>query len=118
MLRACPKPTTVDLDWASGTTVDSVLGNPIVSTTTETALGTYDLHATPDQLGTPPPGATDLLVVVDPDNLVSPADPSKVAALTLTNIAVTSLNWHPDQESTWITDPVDAGGVDFDVHDQ
>ena len=106
--------TTIELDWASGTTVDTIIGNPIVSTTTETAVGTYSLHATPAQLGAPPPGATDLLAVVDPNNLVSPAAPSKVAALTLPNIAVTSLNWHPDQESTWVSDPVDAGGVDFD----
>ena len=31
-------------------------------------------------IGVRPSGATDLLVVADPDNLVSPADPSKVAS--------------------------------------
>jgi len=85
-----PQATTVDLDWASGTTVNTVIGSPIVSTTTATAQGTYQLHATPSQLGTPPAGATYLLVVADPDNLVSPADPSKVASLALSSLVVTS----------------------------
>ncbi len=67
-----PQATTIDLDWASGTTVNTVIGSPIISTTTATAQGTYQLHATPAQLGTPPAGATYLLVVADPDNLVSP----------------------------------------------
>jgi len=81
-----PQATTVDLDWASGTTVDTVIGTPITSTTTETAQGTYQLHATPSQLGTPPAGATYLLEVADPGNLVSPADPSKVASLALSSL--------------------------------
>src|SRR5271157_853557 len=85
-----PQATTVDLDWASGTTVNTVIGSPIISTTTATALGTYQLHATPSQLGTPPAGATYLLVVADPGNLVSPADPSKVASLALSSLMVTT----------------------------
>ena len=83
---ALAQPTTVDLDWARGTTIDTVIGDPIVSTTTETAEGNHDLHATPDQLGTSPPDATYLLVVVDPYNLVSPADPNKVAGLALSGL--------------------------------
>jgi len=94
--------TTVDLDWASGTTVDSVIGSPIISTTTATAQGTYQLHATPSQLGTPPAGATYLLVVADPGNLVSPADPSKVASLALTSITATTPTWNTT-----------IGGVDY-----
>ncbi len=97
-----PQATTVDLDWASGTTVNTVIGSPIISTTTATAQGTYQLHATPSQLGTPPPGAKDLLVVVDPNNTVSPADSSKVASLALPDIAATSLTWDATQ-----------GGVDY-----
>jgi len=109
-----PQATTVDLYWSSGTTTDTEIGSPITSTTTETAQGTYSIHATPAQLGTPPPGAEDLLVVVDPNNTISPADPSKIANLVLPNISVTSLIWHPDDETTWTSDPVDSGGVDFD----
>ena len=93
-----PQATTVDLDWASGTTVDTVIGNPITSTTTETAQGTYNLHATPAQLGTPPAGAKDLLVVVDPNNTVSPADPSKATALALSDISIASLAWSPTND--------------------
>jgi len=85
-----PQATTVDFDWASGTTVDTVIGSPIISTTTATAQGSYQLHATPSQLGTPPAGATYLLVVADPENLVSPADPSKVASLALSSLMVTT----------------------------
>ena len=97
-----PQATTVDLDWASGTTVDTVIGSPIISTTTATAQGSYQLHATPSQLGTPPAGATYLLVVADPDNLVSPADPSKVASLALTSIIATTPKWNTTE-----------GGVDY-----
>ncbi len=97
-----PEATTVDLDWASGTTVATVIGDPIVSTTTETAQGTYNLTASPSQLGAPPPGANDLLVVVDPDNVISPADPSKLAALALPTIAVMT----PTFDTT-------GGGVEF-----
>ena len=51
-----------------------------------TALGTYTLAATTAQLGTPPSGANDLLVVADPNNLISPADASKTASLALPNV--------------------------------
>ena len=82
--------TTVDLDWASGTTVDTVISDPVLTSTTDTAQGTYALHATPDQLGTAPAGAKYLLAVVDPNNDVTPADPSKVASLALPNLVVTT----------------------------
>jgi probable HAF family extracellular repeat protein len=81
-----PEPTTVQLDWASGTTVNTIIGDPIVSTTTETAPGTYDLSATSAQLGAPPPGATELLEVADPDNLITSADPSKVISLAISGL--------------------------------
>ena len=97
-----PEPTTIELDWASGTTVNTIIGDPIVSTTTATAPGTYDLHATLAQLGAPPPDAFDLLVVTDPDDIISPADPNKVEFLPLTRIAVSSPTFHTSD-----------GGVDF-----
>ncbi len=84
------QPTTIDLDWASGTTPDTIIGNPIVTTTTNTAQGTYNLHATPSQLATVPSGARYLLAVVDPNNDVTPADPSKVASLALSSLMVTT----------------------------
>ncbi len=91
-----PQATTVDLYWASSTTTASEIGDPIATTTSNTAQGTYNLHATPAQLGTPPPGAKDLLVVADPDNVISPADPSKVQALALAGIEATSLSFASD----------------------
>ena len=98
-----PQATTVDLYWASGTTTDTEIGG-IVTTTTETAQGTYPLNVTASALGTPPAGAKYLLEVVDPDNVISPADPSKVASLALGNgnIVPTDLAWDPKD-----------GGVDF-----
>ncbi len=99
-------PTSVQLDWASGTTVDTILGDPIVSTTTETAQGTYNLHATPEQLGDPPPDATDLLVVADPDNLVTPADPGKVVALALADITLDSVSTTNSRQAV----------VDYDIN--
>jgi len=115
-----PQATTVDLDWAGGTTVNTVIGSPIISTTTAMAQGTYQLHATPSQLGTPPAGATYLLVVADPGNLVSPADPSKVASLALSDLALQSINWHPSTQQLWSGPNSDspeggsnAGGVDI-----
>ncbi len=102
-----PQATTVDLDYAGGTTVNTVLGAPIVTTTTATTEGTYDLNATPAQLGTPPPGATDLLVVADPGNLITPADPNKVAFLTLADVTLDSVSTTDSREAI----------VDYDVHD-
>jgi hypothetical protein len=96
-----PQPTTVNLDWASGTTVNTVIGNPIVSTATMTTEGPYVLNASAAQLGTPPPGANDLLVVADPSNIISPADPSKVAALALSRITAVQPTFD------------NSGGVDY-----
>ena len=97
-----PQATTVDLDWASGATLDTAIGSPISSMTTMTALGTYNLHVAAAQLIAPPPGTADLLVVVDPSNSISPGEPSKVASLGLPNIVSTDLSFN---------DP--NGGVQF-----
>ena len=82
-----PQATTIEVEWASGTTVNTIIGSPIMTTTTGTVQGTYSLTATQSQFGMPPAGAQDLLFVVDPNNVISPADPSKVAALPLPDIA-------------------------------
>ena len=96
--------TTVDLYWATGMTTDTEMGNPIATTMTQTAVGTYNIAVTSDQLGERPTGATDLLVVADPDNLISPSDPGKIAYLPLPSIEPTDLSF----------DSTDAdGGVDF-----
>ena len=82
------EPTAIQLDWARGTTVDTIIGGPIISTTTETAAGTYELQAEPDQLSVPQ-GTNDLLVVADPDNLITPADPNKVMAIPIQYVITT-----------------------------
>jgi hypothetical protein len=109
------KATTVALYWASGTTFDTVIGNPIMSVTTQTAPGTYGpIHVTPAQLGKVPAGAKYLLAVADPKNVVEAADaPGKVASLPLPDLTVTSIQWHPDFKTKWMSDPTNAGGVTF-----
>jgi len=73
-----PEPTTVDLYWASGTTPNTEIGGPIATETTGTAQAAYiDI---PEVVGNPPKGAKYLIAVADPNNTISPADPSKVAA--------------------------------------
>ena len=81
--------TTVNLYWASGTTVDTEIGRPIDTEPTQTALGTYPLQVPASDLAARPQGAKYLLAVVDPDNLILPADPSKVASLALAGITPT-----------------------------
>ena len=77
--------TTIDLYWASGTTTDTEIGDPIATTTTD---GAGDLCFA--GIGLRPDGSTEgaeyLLAVADPDNDISPADPSKVASLPLLEI--------------------------------
>ena len=100
-----PQATTVALYWAPTSIFDSsqdTLIPPSVATT-QTAAGTYGpFHVTPAQLGAPPQGAKYLLAVTDPQNLISPADPSKVAALALPIIAPTVLTFDTND-----------GGVNF-----
>jgi hypothetical protein len=87
-----PQTTTVDVDWASGPTVDTIISRAVPSATTNTAQGTYNLHASPSQLGIPPKGTKYLLVVADPDNLVTAADPGKTKSLEVsTDIEVSDL---------------------------
>lgn len=83
---ASPAPgTTAALFWAGGTTfaariVDPITGDPLpppYSTTIERPVGRYGPFFVPDSLlGTPPAGATHLLLVVDPGNTVAESDES------------------------------------------
>jgi hypothetical protein len=79
-----PEATTVDLYWASGTTPDTEIGDPIATTTTDKSTGGYGpFHVAASILSNQPAGARYLLAVADPDNTLSPADPSKWASLAL-----------------------------------
>ncbi len=99
--KGLPQSTTISLDWASGTTLSSILGNPIATTTTETGVGTYDLHATEQDIGSAPQGATELLVVL-----------GAVPGLTSTSTQSLSL-------STIDLDPLEVqGNFQFDAASQ
>ena len=91
-----PQATTVDLYWASGTTTDREIGDPIATTATDTTQGTYPLEASASDLADRPPGAEYLLAVADPDNNVTPADPSKVADLALPDVTATDMSFGSD----------------------
>jgi hypothetical protein len=86
-----PRATTIALFWASGTTFDTKIdtpengGQPIYSAITEVNPGSYPtdgpIHVTRGRLENPPPDATYVLAVVDPDNPFNPFDATTVKAL-------------------------------------
>ena len=46
------EPTTIQLDWATGTTTDTIVGEPIDTITSGTTVGTYGpIHVDADTLG-------------------------------------------------------------------
>jgi hypothetical protein len=81
--------TTVDLYWASGNQFSDIIGGPIANANTNvasgTAIGTYGpFNVDATTLGTQPAGATYLLAVADPNNVLGTFNPStNVIALTL-----------------------------------
>ncbi len=68
-----PRETTIAVYWAGGTTLDSIIGAPIDVEPSQTAVGSYSIHLGCSTLGTPPPGATDVVVVVDPPTADKPS---------------------------------------------
>jgi probable HAF family extracellular repeat protein len=113
--------TTVGLYWASGTTFDTAIGGPIFSTPTQTAVGTYGPFTVPPKaMGDAPPGATYILAVADPTDLIgSFSTANNVAALSLPVLQISHLNWNMDNTVT-TSSQGDKGtnfghrGVDFD----
>lgn len=73
-----PHPPDIALYWASETTADTIMGNPIGSpTASKTTQGSSEsFHVSPGDLGTPPQGAKYLLDVVNPpgDNHIQESD--------------------------------------------
>jgi hypothetical protein len=79
-----PRDTTVALYWAHGSTFADHIGNAVYSIPAQKAVGSYGpFTVDANTLGTRPPGATNLIVMADPDDLI-PEDPNRdnnVAAL-------------------------------------
>ncbi len=103
-----PQATTAALYWATGTTFDDRIGDPVFSTTLEQTVGTYGpVHVSAADLGTPPPEATHLIVVTDPDNLIAETDETNnVLALSLPDIVLDSVTTTDSRSVT----------VEYDVH--
>ncbi|MFO0892574.1 MAG: lectin-like protein [Isosphaeraceae bacterium] len=97
---ALTRDTTAALYWASGPTFADVIdpAHPVYDTPIEHPVGQYGPFYVPNSvLGTPPSGATHLLLVVDPNNTVAESDEtngSNVRWLRLPDIAVTSFTWN------------------------
>ncbi len=68
-----PRGTTIAVYWAGGTTLDSVIGDSVEIEPSQTAMGSYSVHLGCTTLGTPPTGATDVIVVVDPPTASEPS---------------------------------------------
>ena len=78
--------------------------------------GEFDFSEPPDDTA----GLPYLLAVADPEDDISPADPSKAASVALPVVAAQAIQWHPSTENDWNADDgVDpetgdnAGGVDI-----
>jgi hypothetical protein len=65
--------TTAALYWASGTAFADAIGGPVYDTPIEQQVGEYGPFFVPNAvLGTPPPNATRLLLIVDPPSASRP----------------------------------------------
>jgi probable HAF family extracellular repeat protein len=93
---AVTQDTTVDLYWSSSDQFadHAAFGGPIPRTVQTIAAGTavggsLPIHFDAATLGNPPPGATDLLAVADPDNLLGTfTQATNVKALAIPDIVV------------------------------
>lgn len=85
-----PSPVPIALYWASGPNFSDILSakdDPAYQIDSKIDVGSYSLHVQADDLGIPPDGSTDLLLVVNP--LASP-DEDQVAALPASPLAIMS----------------------------
>jgi hypothetical protein len=87
-----PQPTTAALYWAPTATfdptLDAVIPDSVFTTATAAQSEPYMGNIDAESIDAPPAGDTYLLFVVDPDNLISPAGPGKVAPLALLDISM------------------------------
>jgi predicted chitinase len=95
--------TNVALYWSSGDQFADRIGGPIPGTSQTVAVGTVvgdygPFHVTADALGSSPLGATHLLMVTDPENVLNAFDPSvNVRTLDLSgNVVPTALRFNLD----------------------
>jgi hypothetical protein len=63
-----PEGVPINVYWATGPDLSDTIGDPVSSTNSNTAIGTYSITVSPDALLTKPAGAITLLLVVDPNN--------------------------------------------------
>jgi hypothetical protein len=115
-------PAPFALRWldAAGNVVGSPIttgdnGLPLTSLLTPNTPGVpYTLHISSARLGPPPPGAVKLEAVADITNAIEESrEDNNTASLTLPDIAVQSIQWHPSTADGWSNDPANAGGVDI-----
>ena len=84
---ALSAPTTIELAWATGTTADTIIGQPAYSMSTATTVGTYGpFHVDPNSLGQLPQGAKYLLAVADPKDVLGNFGPANVKAIPVEGV--------------------------------
>jgi predicted chitinase len=79
-----PKTTTVGVYWADASGVPSDLAHPMftVPVTAGTTSGTYAVHVPAAKMVTAPSGATRLLVIADPNQILGANQSDETASLT------------------------------------
>jgi hypothetical protein len=120
-----PHPPVIDLYWASGTTSDTTIGNPIVTpTATKKAQGASEsFHVSLGQLGTPRQGAKYLLAVVNPPGAnhipesdeTNGKDPNDTACLQLSDIQMLTSTATDSQDVSFIYQVIGPNLAGFQV---
>jgi CARDB len=102
---ALTEDTTAALYWASGTTLDDVIGGPVYETTIERPVGQYGPFYVPKSVpGTPPAGASHLILAVDPDDAIAESDEpnltNNVQSLALPDLIGASFGYQVLEDDT------------------
>ncbi len=100
-----PQQTTAALYWAPTATFDptqdTVIPGSVFTTATAAQTDPYTGHIDAASIGTPPPGAKDLLFVVDPNNLLGTfSDSSSVRSIPIQGIELVTLDKTPSPSSS------------------
>lgn len=111
-----PRPTTAALYWARGERPSDVLGGPIVSVPIDPSDAAFVpiINVSAETLGTPPPGATHLLLITDPDDFIheSNEDNNSLALpIELPDIAILSATTE-DSHSVTYTAEITGRAID------
>lgn len=96
-------PTIIELYWARGSTLDSIVGKPIYSKSIANQVGTYTINIDSTSLGVRPSGAINLIAVADlPNNAIESDEMNNLVSTTVPR------NWEPKDSSVIVSDKLIA----------